>query len=280
MTNFEASEFQSIWNSISEIIIERYNIGPGRKSHHTGKEMLFMILTVLKHGGQWEIIAKVFSLKGPSFERMMTKFIDLLYESLYEALVKRNDSLFNFGELAQEGKNFRHFPFARYITDVTFQQANRPSGNMQEGKVFFSGKHKLYGFKVEVSVLANGLAINCSRHHPGSVSDLEIFQRNVSFHKHALRKKGSDGNITDIGLHSGKYPDHWAFLMDKGYQDAGEMVLAITPKKKPKNGILSREAEAENRKVASDRIIGEMFWPIMSTMECHREQVEMERGSI
>ena len=38
---------------------------------------------------------------------------------------------------------FKSFPYARYATDVTFQQAIRPMGVMQEGKTYFSGLHKL-----------------------------------------------------------------------------------------------------------------------------------------
>lgn len=55
------------------------------------------------------------------------------------------------------GVKFGNYPTAHYATDVTFQQANCPSVNIQEEKKYYSGKHKLYGFKVEVSVLANSL---------------------------------------------------------------------------------------------------------------------------
>ena len=37
-------------------------------------------------------------------------------------------------KLVEEERTFRNFPYARYATDVTFQQANRPSGNIAEGK--------------------------------------------------------------------------------------------------------------------------------------------------
>lgn len=49
----------------------------------------------------------------------------------------------------------RHFKYARYATDVRFPQAFRPNGNVQMSKVYYSGKHKLYGIEVEVSVLLN-----------------------------------------------------------------------------------------------------------------------------
>ena len=71
---------------------------------------------------------------------------------------------------------FQNIPFCLKAIDVTFQQANRPSGNMQEGKTYFSGKRKLYGFKFEVAVRANGISCAFSKHFPGSVSDISIMQ--------------------------------------------------------------------------------------------------------
>ena len=77
-----------------------------------------------------------------------------------------------------EDRAYSNFEYARYAVDVTFQKSNRPSGNISEGKRYLSGDRKLYGYKLELSVLPTGLAIGCMEHYPGSVSDLEIFRRN------------------------------------------------------------------------------------------------------
>lgn len=138
---------------------------------------------------------------------------------------------FHHGRTYQDVKKFKHFLFVKYVTDITFQQGNRPSANMQEERLYFSGKRKLYGFKVEVKFLANGFATSCSSHYPGSVSYLENFQRNVDLHETALRKKGLEIKITYLGLLLSEYPDHWAILMDKGYQGAAEVFRAVTPKR-------------------------------------------------
>ncbi len=50
--------------------------------------------------------------------------------------------------------------------DVTFQQANHPSGIMLEGKFYFSEKHQLYGFKTEVSVTPSSQADDVMAHKP------------------------------------------------------------------------------------------------------------------
>lgn len=56
-------------------------------------------------------------------------------------------------------QTFYGFSYAPYATVVTFQQAYVPSGIFEEGKMCFSGKHKLYGYTEEFIVLPKVLAI-------------------------------------------------------------------------------------------------------------------------
>ena len=84
--------------------------------------------------------------------------------------------------------SFKNFPFVLQAVDITFQQSNRPSGNMQEGKVYFFGKHKLYSFKFEVAVRANGVASAFSKHYSGSASDITILSEKVSEDQTRLEK--------------------------------------------------------------------------------------------
>ena len=153
---------------------------------------------------------------------------------------------------------FKHFTCAGYATDVTFQQSFRPSGSVQEGKRVFSGKHKLYGFKVEMSVLPTNIAIDCTRYYPGSVSDFEIFKENIRFHKCSLKQTIEEREEADIGIHSGQSPEHWGILVDKGYQGALEICRAAHLNKKPHSAFLSLDDERFNRQVSSDCIIVEI----------------------
>ena len=75
---------------------------------------------------------------------------------------------------------------------------------MQEGKKYYSRKHKQYGYKIEVSVLSNEMAIGCSDHEPESVSDLTLFQRKQYFHDKQLQKKGEEKEWDDDGPYVGK----------------------------------------------------------------------------
>lgn len=90
-----------------------------------------------------------------------------------------------------------HYSFCMYAVDVTFQQSNRQSGNTEKGKLHISAKHKLYGIKIELSVLPNDRAILVSTQPPSSVADVEIFSKDVENHRALLIKKGGD---CDLGI--------------------------------------------------------------------------------
>ncbi|ETM35519.1 hypothetical protein L914_17598 [Phytophthora nicotianae] len=111
---------------------------------------------------------------------------------------------------------------------------------MNEIKPYYSGKHHLYGYKVEVSVLPNGLAINCTDHTGGSTHDAAIFKDNVAFHARAMRKQEDDRGLRDEGRLHEVYPKDWAPL--------------------------SLEDACYNDKLARDRVIVENFFGRLKTL--------------
>lgn len=260
MTNQSANEFQTLWSSISGTVLSNYNVGRGRKSSITGKDSLFMTLTVLKAGGQWDVLAKLFGMKGPTFERHILNFIAIIHRELYSKYVEKLEQDWTMQKLAECGHQFEHHPSARYATDVTFQHSNRPGGNLQEAKKDFSGKHHLYGKKVEVSVLPNGLALGCTKHFPGATSDIDIFMSNKDWHLQQVRKTRDERRERDNDTLSSRYPRLWAILCDKGYQGLANILRAIHPKKKPPMCLLTLEEERANRDISSDRIIVENYF--------------------
>lgn len=84
---------------------------------------------------------------------------------------------------------------------------------------------------------------------------MDIFQKNVAFHKANLKKIRTEGEIVDFGLLAAEHPRHWGFIMDEGYQGASEMVTDIISKKKLQNVTSTVAKESCNRKTAHDRII-------------------------
>lgn len=74
---------------------------------------------------------------------------------------------------------FQNFDYARYDTNLAFQHTNRPPGNLQESNKYFSVKHHLYGYKLEASVISNGLETSFKTHNPGSISGVDILSKYV-----------------------------------------------------------------------------------------------------
>lgn len=115
---------------------------------------------------------------------------------------------------------FKHYPCACYAVDVTLQQLNRPSVLLEEVKKSFSGKYKLYGYKVEVSGLPIWIAVHCTSHYPGSVAGIHIFYKNADFQDVALlkSKNGGQSRALEYRPFHDNYSDTWTALADKGYQ--------------------------------------------------------------
>ncbi|KAH9145951.1 hypothetical protein AeNC1_019471, partial [Aphanomyces euteiches] len=63
----------------------------------------------------------------------------------------------------------------------------------------FSGKHHLYGKKVEVSVSPLGFAINVSDNVFGLIHDKTMFDNNRDFHMKMTAKRLNDYNLLDEG---------------------------------------------------------------------------------
>lgn len=156
-------------------------------------------------------------------------------------------------------KNFEHYLFYLYATGAEFQQSNLPSGNLHRAKLYYNGKDKLYGHKIEMSILPNRYGWHCSRHLRGSIYDLVLFYHNLDYHKAAQTKTEDEKEIMADVLHSELYLDMWDVIVHKGYQGILETVRKISPKT-PKKGSLTVLERNENRNILNDRIIVENFF--------------------
>ena len=214
----------------------------------------------------WDFAAKIFSMKSTSFERLVTNFIRMVTPFAYPTYVERAAEKFKMSRIFADQSQFRVYGMARYATDVTFQQSNRRPGNHEEAQGYFSGKHKVYGYKTEVRVLPNGLALGASRHDMGSISDVDIFYENMGWHKAELRKSPEERNVTDVSPLIEHFPRYWAVLMDKGYKGAAREVRALVAVKRPKGRDLARAEVNTNRKFSSDQIIVENFFGRQCTL--------------
>ena len=120
MCNFDANEFELLWQLVETYVPKNNNTGRGKKSLR--KDLLFMFLTTLKQGGHWDILGRVFKIKVPNFEGIMTKYVSMISIHLYDLLVTNIYSEFSISALIDDKQKFQQFPEALYAVDVTFQQ--------------------------------------------------------------------------------------------------------------------------------------------------------------
>ena len=116
-----------------------------------------------------------------TFERIVMGYIEIVFERLNKLFVTNAENKYTMKKLCGNRPQFKNFLYHLEAMDV-----NRLGGNLQEDKRYFSGKHKLYGFKTEVSPRPNGIAVSCSKHYPGSVSDLSIMPIMSEMHEDRL----------------------------------------------------------------------------------------------
>ena len=147
-----------------------------------------MTIAVLKHGAKWDLISFLFGIKAATFEKRVSTMIKSISVHAYRRFVQQYASRFTMERLIGDKTTFKTYKMCRYATDVTFQQTFRPGRTSEESRKYFSGKHKLYGFRVEASVLPNELALHVSKHYPVSVADIVIMREMLHVHDSELEK--------------------------------------------------------------------------------------------
>ena len=71
-------------------------------------------------------------MRSSTSDRPVLRFFGMIADKMYRVCVERNDQTFAMAAITELNRTFNHFLFARYTTDVIFQQINRPVGRMQE----------------------------------------------------------------------------------------------------------------------------------------------------
>lgn len=89
MVNFSIRKFHAIWDHISRVFSIFWTVGRGRRSKFNEMDLIFMTLDTLKHRGKWARLGKMFDIKVPTFEILITRFIDIFSYHLYELSVEK-----------------------------------------------------------------------------------------------------------------------------------------------------------------------------------------------
>ncbi|OWZ21043.1 LOW QUALITY PROTEIN: hypothetical protein PHMEG_0004469 [Phytophthora megakarya] len=212
MTNFSSPELDALW-ALPAVTIA-WKQGRRRKPSASGKNALFITLTVLKQFDTWHKHAIDFNMGVSTLDKMVHRAIQIIEPILYSQLVKR----VKMDKQIEAGNTYTDYPHALYATNV-----NLPTdGRLTEQKVYFSAKHKLYGFKIKCSVVPPGVAIDVSDHAPGSRSDLTLSTRII--------------------------------------KELGRVFRTIHPRKQPRGGTLDREDIARNKAISADCVLVKDFF--------------------
>ena len=260
LTNFTSDEFEELWGLMRDHVGANWNVGRGRKTVQKPKDVLMMMLSVLKRGKPWDVVAQSYNMAAPAFKKLVSGFIEVILGYLFNLLVDTVPQEWSMDRLKKENKQFKNFPCVFYTVDVRFQQANHLSGSHSKAKPYFSGKHKLYGVITKVGVNLVGLAVHCTKHKKGSVVDKSILLEHLETHLSLCCKSAIERSIEDNGPFRNHHPNHWSMIADKGYQGIKESCCMVLSKKKPRNRNLSLNDKLGNTKVASDQIIVENFF--------------------
>lgn len=83
MSNFSPRKFNVVRKELSGHVAKNWKVGRGRKLLHCPKDVIFMVLTVVKHGGNWDFLGNMFKIKGPTFEKLIMGYMKVIWERLY-----------------------------------------------------------------------------------------------------------------------------------------------------------------------------------------------------
>lgn len=124
-----------------------------------------MTLMVLKHGGTWSFLAKIFKMSNASFKRLISRFIQRDLNPIYSHIFKRNASTFSMKELHYKNQLFKFIKFIHTYTkcalDVSISSLIvRRSTLLRPRHISARGMNCVV--KVEVAVSPIGLTTNCS----------------------------------------------------------------------------------------------------------------------
>lgn len=244
LTGFSPNEFLTIYEIVSDNIVQ--NIGRGPRSKISKHDKLVMILCYLKHYETIDKMKDTFSISRSHLHTILMTTINSISPVLYDYYVE------NLNERIEDEDNEILYPNAKYVIDVTFQSIWTPTGTYDEKKQFYSGKHKLYGLKSQCIHDRKGRVVNVVSGERGSMHDLTICRENIDNLKNILNKEDEeDNNLFVI-----------ADLAYKGLQDSVDVLL---PHKKKPNKQLTRTQAKYNKELGAERVICERYYGRLKT---------------
>jgi hypothetical protein len=215
-----------------------------------------MVLCYLKHYETIDKMKDTFSISRSYLHTLLQKTINAISPILYDYYVKNLSE-----QIDDEDEEYEAFPKAKFVMDVTFQSIWTPTGTYDEKKLYYSGKHKLYGLKSQCIHDRKGRVVNCIAGERGAIHDLTICRDHIDELKNVLRKEEVDKEHES----ESKEEDYWYVLVDSGYKGLQHIANATLPHKKKPNKQLTKQQQKFNKELASQRVICERYYGRLKT---------------
>lgn len=109
-----------------------------KKSSAEPEDCLLMLLTVLKQGGNWDFLVRMFNCKGHNFEQMILHFGNIVSPLFYENIIKSVQRRFTYYHIHDQCRPFTNYAHAQYATYLRFQHSLRPVGTILEAQPWYN----------------------------------------------------------------------------------------------------------------------------------------------
>ena len=212
-------------------------VGAGRPFRHDDRHRLLMALVWLRIYPTYELLGFFFALHKRNAQlnvRSVLEVLDTLPDFPFDRPGHQRRKLSTAAQVMDA------FPAVRLVIDAKEQRVQRPQGDYDAQKPYYSGKKKTHTLKSQIGVGPDGLIESVSKSVPGGAThDVTL-----------LRQTGLLGCLAD-----GE-----GAMMDKGYDGIGKDypdVPVVMPFKARRNHRLTEEQKAFNRVVARYRIVVE-----------------------
>jgi hypothetical protein len=233
MTGFTVSEFDRLYQMSQSTFVFK---GRGRRSKISPRDIMYILLNYIRRYPRIEEMAASINLKPSTLSKLLTRAVPVA-SSCWSRLFVIKPSLDGDFYIDQA------FPETCCIVDATVQQINTPTGDFDDQKAYFSGKHHIYCLKSQVVTDMKGAALHVHAGVPGATHDLEVFRQTLP-------------ELTLIMDHHEDITHKIAG--DKGYQ-SGDIECLVTPHKgKPEN--LTRPEKLFNERINKARVVVENFF--------------------
>jgi hypothetical protein len=221
-------------------------VGGGREDQISEEEQIILTLIYLRHHLNFQLLGLIFKISESTANNIFHKWKILLELALPSSLLEQ---IKKYGENEEEIKKI--LTDYELIVDSEEQEIER-SLDYEEQKKHYSGKKKKHTYKNQIICLPKGEDIvDVVSGEAGPKADIKIWRENAH-----------------------KFDEKQKFSGDKAY--VGEPQIR-TPKKKPKNGELTREEKKENKQISSERIFVEHLIRIIKIFKVMGERFRLKK---